>query len=194
MVGGADELKAVSARYERAFLAVGDGKRVQLVAPGPADRVLPYPEAPADLPPGIRVIPEPAGYDATHDVLAGALQLPSGRLAVDSVFDERTPVVDERARPGAHPFRVTLAKPVGGSVEGVALATLVASDRPDRALALRPHRRGRGQHRDVQLGGGRADPRRICRPRTRPPTTTPTPTRSPPACTSPTAISARART
>jgi hypothetical protein len=130
VVGGADELKAVSARYERAFLAVGDGKRVQLVAPGPADRILPYPQAPAELPPGIGVIPEPAGYKATHDVLAGALRLPSGRLAVDSVFDERTPVVDERARPGAHPFRVTLAKPVDGSVEGVALATLVVSDRP----------------------------------------------------------------
>jgi Protein of unknown function (DUF4241) len=130
VVAGADELKAVSARYERAFLAVGDGKRVQLVAPGPEDRVVPYPEAPVDLPPGIHVIPEPEGSVATHDVLAGALQLPSGRLAVDSVFDERTPVVDERARPGAHPFRVTLAKPVGGSIESVALATLVASDRP----------------------------------------------------------------
>ena len=160
VVGGADELKAVSARYERAFLAVGDGKRVQLVAPRPADRVLPYPEAPADLPPGIGVIPEPAGYKATHDVLAGALQLPSGRLAVDSVFDERTPVVDERARPGAHPFRVTLAKPVGGSVEGVALATLVVSDRPTVRWRYVLHRRGRGHHRDVQLGGGRADPRR----------------------------------
>jgi hypothetical protein len=55
-------------------------------------------------------------------VLAGALRPPSGRLAVDSLFDERTPVVDERARPGAHPFRVTLARPVGGSVESVALA------------------------------------------------------------------------
>lgn len=130
VVGSADELRAVSARYERAFLAVGDGKRVQLVAPGPEDRVVPYPQAPADLPPGIRVIPEPAGYTATHDVLAGALRLPSGRLAVDSVFDARTPIVDERARPGAHPFRVTLAKPVDGSVESVALATLVASDRP----------------------------------------------------------------
>ncbi len=130
VVGGADELKAVSARYERAFLAVSDGKRVQLVAPGPADRVLPYPEAAAELPPSIHVIPEPAGYKATHDVLAGALQLPSGRLAVDSLFDERTPIVDERARPGAHPFRITLAKPVGGSTESVALATLVASDRP----------------------------------------------------------------
>ena len=41
VIGGADELKAVSTRYERAFLAVGDGKRVQLDAPGPADRVLP---------------------------------------------------------------------------------------------------------------------------------------------------------
>jgi hypothetical protein len=130
VVGGADELKAVSARYERAFVAVGDGKRVQLVAPGPADRVLPYPEAPADLPPGIELTSDPAGYVATRDVLAGALQLPSGRLAVDSLFDARTPVVDERARPGAHPFRVTLAKPVGGSVESVALATLVVSDRP----------------------------------------------------------------
>ena len=77
VVGGADELKAVSARYERAFLAVGDGKRVQLVAPGPADRVVPYPEAPAELPPGIGVIPEPAGYKATHDVLAGALSCPA---------------------------------------------------------------------------------------------------------------------
>ena len=63
-------------------------------------------------------------------MLAGALQLPSGRLAVDSLFDERTPLVDERARPGAHPFRVTLAKPVGGSVESVALATLLVSDHP----------------------------------------------------------------
>jgi hypothetical protein len=130
VVGGGDELKAVSARYERAFLAVGDGKRVQLDAPGPADRVLPYPEAPADLPPGINLTPDPAGYVATHDVLAGALRLPSGRLAVDSLFDEHTPVVDQRARPGAHPFRVTLATPVGGSVESVALATLLVSERP----------------------------------------------------------------
>jgi hypothetical protein len=130
VVGGADELRAVSARYDRSFLAVRNGKRVQLDAPGPADRVVPYPEAPAELPPGIREIPEPDGYTATHDVLAGALQLPSGRLAVDSVFDARTPVVDEPARPGAHPFRVTLAKPADGSVESVALATLVASDRP----------------------------------------------------------------
>jgi hypothetical protein len=46
------------------------------------------------------------------------------------VFDERTAVVDQRARPGARPLRVTLAKPVGASVESVALATLVAGDRP----------------------------------------------------------------
>jgi hypothetical protein len=130
VVRGAPELRAVSARYERAFLAVGDGRHVRLDAPGPADRIVPYPEAPAELPSGIRVAPDPAGYVATHDVLPGALQLPSGRLVVDAAFSEQTPIVDERARPGAHPFRVTLAHPVGASGESVALATLQVSDRP----------------------------------------------------------------
>jgi hypothetical protein len=132
VVSGKVRLKAISARYERAFLVTGDGKRLHFEAPGRADRTLPYPTAAAELPHGIRVIPEKEGYVATQDVLPGALELPSGRLAVDAYVGPQTPIVDERARPGSHPFRITLARPVEGGQSGerVALATLSVSDRP----------------------------------------------------------------
>ena len=132
------------------------------------------------------------------DAIAEETMASACRLAVDSVFDERTPVVDERARPGAHPFRVTLAKPVGGSVEGVALATLVASDRPTVRWRYVLPVGVEGSTADPAVLGLLSDQAKAAAsarsPRTRRPSTTPTSTRSPPGCTSPTAISARART
>jgi Protein of unknown function (DUF4241) len=130
-----DELhfKAVTRRYERAFTATArtDGSRARVTVPGPRDRTRPYPTAPAALPARIRLIDEPKGFVATHDVLPGRLRLPTGRVAADSYFTGETKPLGERAQPGAHPVRITLARSVDRKAgEHVALATLVVSGRP----------------------------------------------------------------
>ena len=91
----------------------------------------PYPSRAATLPPAVDVIEEPDGFEATRDVMPGELELPSGRLAIDGFFVGETTPLRQRVPPGAYPFHVTEAKPAGGSVGGgVALATLVVSQRP----------------------------------------------------------------
>jgi uncharacterized protein DUF4241 len=91
----------------------------------------PYPGRAATLPPAVDVIDEPHGFVATRDVVPGELKLPSGRLAIDAYFSGDTRPLRQRVAPGSYPFHVTEAKPVDGSVGGgVALATLVVSERP----------------------------------------------------------------
>jgi hypothetical protein len=91
----------------------------------------PHPTRAATLPPGIRVIDEPDGFEATRDVLPGSLRLPSGRVAIDGYFTSETEPLAQRAAPGVYPFHVTKARPVHGpGGAAVALATLVVSERP----------------------------------------------------------------
>jgi hypothetical protein len=103
----------------------------------PEDRKPPKPAKPyasraATLPPAVDVIEEPDGFEPTRDVIPGKLRLPSGRLAIDGFFAGETTPLRQRMAPGAYPFHVTEAKPVGGGGVGggVALATLVVSRRP----------------------------------------------------------------
>jgi hypothetical protein len=88
----------------------------------------PLPRGAAQLPAGIRIIPEKTGFVAREDILAGTLAVPTGRLAVDDYF-VGNPQVVVRVPPGRHPVRATVADSVGhphpaGSVGELALVTV----------------------------------------------------------------------
>jgi Protein of unknown function (DUF4241) len=128
---GHDEAKLhmVTTGYERAAFATAraDGTSVSLDLPAAADRARVFPRLPATLPSGIRIIPEPDGYELTHDILPGSLELPSGRVVVTELLDSKP--LDLRVKPGRYPAYATLVT-YEGKFESVALATLVLSHAP----------------------------------------------------------------
>jgi hypothetical protein len=89
------------------------------------------PRGRAQLPRGIRVIPEPHGFLARRDVLAGELALPTGRLAIDD-FYLGDPQLTLDVPPGRHAVRITWADSVRYGARGaaVALATLITGPGP----------------------------------------------------------------
>jgi hypothetical protein len=121
--------KAITTRYERAVSATArpDGRGVEVRLPTAADRLRVFPRSPATLPPRVRVIAEPDTYTLTDDVLAGKLQLPSGRIVVGSVILDDKPLA-AGVKPGAYPLHVTLGRYRRHDFEDVALATLVLSN------------------------------------------------------------------
>jgi hypothetical protein len=100
--------------------AAGRGEHVHQTAP--------LPRGPAQLPAGVRVVPEKTGFVPREDILAGTLVLPSGRLAVDDYF-MGDPQVVVNVPSGRHPVRATVADGVGhrqpaGSAGELALVTV----------------------------------------------------------------------
>ncbi|HEV8251610.1 MAG TPA: DUF4241 domain-containing protein [Gaiellaceae bacterium] len=138
------DLHMITTGYERAAFvkARADGTTVSLDLPAAADRSRVFPRRPATLPAGIRVIPEPDGYELTHDILPGSLELPSGRVVVTELLDSKP--LDLRVKPGRYPAYATLVT-YENKFESVALATLVLS----RARTVRWKRIG-----SVAVDGG----------------------------------------
>lgn len=120
------QLRLVSTEYERAALATAnpDGTDVSVELPTERERTRVYERRPGTLPPGIDVIPERDNYVLGDDVLAGSIELPSGRVMVGEYLDDKP--LDFRVEPGAYPVHATLGLYRG--TEAVALGTLVLSE------------------------------------------------------------------
>jgi hypothetical protein len=95
----------------------------------PAHPLPPLGRTAAQLPAGVRLIPERTGFVAREDVRAGMLNIPSGKLAVDDFWYGDPQLVVE-VPPGRHAVRATIADNVGamkpaGSAGDVALVTVI---------------------------------------------------------------------
>ena len=162
-------LHMVTSAYERAAVATArpDGTAVSVDLPTPADGARVYPRRPATLPAGIRVIPEEDGYEPTEDILAGSLDLPSGRIAVTEFLLDEASSASASSRVGIAPTRPWR----GTSTNSRASRSPRSCSRPRRRCA------GSGSGPSPSTEGRRASslPSRSssCR-RTRKPSATPT--------------------
>lgn len=129
------QFRAVTAGYERAVTARAraDGSDATVVLPRRDDRIRRFRTRPATLPSGIRHVRDADGWSATRDVVAGRLELPSGRVVTDGFPGRHTKPLEPVVDPGAYPVYVTLARHGRKRFESVALTTLVVSEgRPVR--------------------------------------------------------------
>jgi hypothetical protein len=124
-------LRLLNTAYERAARVVArpDGSDPRLTLPGEADRTRRFARRPGTLPPGIALIPEPAGYTLSDDLLLGDITMPSGRVVVGEYLFDQEPL-DVTVTPGSYPVYATLARYQDQAFDSVSYATLELSDAP----------------------------------------------------------------